>query len=107
MCLWAHLTSFEFCPVFDKNRAKVRLCVCSGVLVMVIYGHDRFFVTVTSRMDIIHDVTKSTVHLCDEKICDFNRFLLHSSVAKLNNRYHKILSELVPMNEKSLLPFQL
>ncbi len=59
----AQLTSFEFCPVFDKNRAKVRLCVCSGVLVTVTYGHDRFFVTVTSRMDIIHDVTKWAVHL--------------------------------------------
>ncbi len=33
--MMAHLTSFEFCPVFDKNRAKVRLCVCSGVLVTV------------------------------------------------------------------------
>ncbi len=63
----AHLTSFEFCPVFDKNRTKVRLCVCSGVLVMVTYGHDRFFVTVTSRMDIIHDVTKWAVHLCLQK----------------------------------------
>ncbi len=28
-------TSFEFCPVFDRNRAKVRLCVCSGVLVTI------------------------------------------------------------------------
>ncbi len=60
----AHLTSFEFCPVFDENRAKVRLCVCSGVLIMVTYGYDRFFVTVTLRMDIIHDVTKWAVHLC-------------------------------------------
>ncbi len=59
----AHLTSFEFCPVFDKNGAKVRLCVCSGVLIMVTYGHDRFFVTVTSRMDIIYDMTKWAVHL--------------------------------------------
>ncbi len=40
--IMAHLTSFESCPVFDKNRAKVRLCVCSGVLVTVTYGHDRF-----------------------------------------------------------------
>ncbi len=62
--IMAHLTSFEFCPVFGKNRAKVRLCVCSGVLIMVTYGQDRFFVTVTSRMDIIHDVTKWAVHLC-------------------------------------------
>ncbi len=59
----AYLTSFEFCPVFDKNSAKARLYVCSGVLVTVTYGHDRFFVTVTSRMDIIHDVTKWAVHL--------------------------------------------
>ncbi len=59
----AHLPSFEFCPVFDKNTAKVRLCVCRGVLVMVTYGHDRFFVMFTSRMDIIHDVTKWAVHL--------------------------------------------
>ncbi len=22
---------FEFCPTFDKNRAKDKLCVCSGV----------------------------------------------------------------------------
>ncbi len=62
----AHLTSIEFCPVFDKSIAKGRLCVCSGVLIMVTYGHDRFFVTVTSRMDIIHDVTKWAVHLCSE-----------------------------------------
>ncbi len=61
--IMAHLTSFEFCPVFDKNRAKVKLCVCSGVLIMVTYGTDRFFVTVTSCMDIIHDVTKWAVHL--------------------------------------------
>ncbi len=61
--IMAHLTSFEFCPVFDKNRVKVGLCVCSGVVVMVTYGHDRFFVTVTSLMDIIHDVTKWAVHL--------------------------------------------
>ncbi len=61
--IMAHLTSFEFCPFFDKNRAKVRVCVCSGVLIMVMYGHDRFFVTVASRMDIIHDVTKWAVHL--------------------------------------------
>ncbi len=40
--IMAHLTSFEFCPVFDKNRAKVRLHICSGVLIMVTYGHDRF-----------------------------------------------------------------
>ncbi len=40
--IMAHLTSFEFCPVFDKNRAKARLCVCSGVKVTVTYGHDRF-----------------------------------------------------------------
>ncbi len=40
--IMTQLTSFEFCPVFDKNRAKVRLCVCSGVLVTVTYGHDRF-----------------------------------------------------------------
>ncbi len=59
--IMAHLSSFEFCPVFDKNRAKVRLCVCSGVLIMVTDGHDRFFVMVTSRMDIIHDVTKWAV----------------------------------------------
>ncbi len=61
--IMAHLTSFEFCPVFDKSRAKVRLCVCSGVWVMVTYGHDRFFVMVTSRMDIIHNMTKWAVHL--------------------------------------------
>ncbi len=61
--IMAHLTSFEFCPVFDKNRAKVRLYVWSSVLVMVTYGHDRFFVMVTSRMDIKHDVTKWAVHL--------------------------------------------
>ncbi len=54
----AHLTSFEFCLVSDENRAKVRLCVCSVVLVMVTYSRDRFFVTVMSRMDIIHDMTK-------------------------------------------------
>ncbi len=62
--IMAHLTSFEFCPIFDKNRAKVRLCVCNGVLVKVTYGYNRFFVTVTSHMDIIHDVTKWAVHLC-------------------------------------------
>ncbi len=62
--IMSHLTSLEFCPVFDKNRARVRLCVCSGVLILVTYSHDRFFVTVTSRMDIIHDVTKWAVHLC-------------------------------------------
>ncbi len=62
--IMVHCYSFEFCPVFDKNRAKVRLCVCSGALIMVTYGHDRFFVTVTSCMDIIHDVTKWAVHLC-------------------------------------------
>ncbi len=62
--IMAHLISFKFCPVFDKRRAKVRLCVCIGVLVMVTYGHDRFFVTVTSHMDVIHDVTKWAVHLC-------------------------------------------
>ncbi len=28
---WHILTSFEFFPTFDKNRAKGRLCVCSGV----------------------------------------------------------------------------
>ncbi len=61
--IMAHHTSFEFCPVFDKNRAKVRLYVCSGLLVTVTYGHDRFFVTVTSHMDIILDVTKWAVHL--------------------------------------------
>ncbi len=65
----AHLTSFEFFPVFDKNGAKVRLCVCSGVLVMVTYGHDRFFGMVTSRMDIINDMAKWAVHLwCNFKI---------------------------------------
>ncbi len=53
--IMTHLTSFEVCPVFEKNRAKVRLCVCTGVLVVVTYGHDRFFVTVTSCMDIIRD----------------------------------------------------
>ncbi len=61
--IMAYLTSFEFCPVFDNNRAKVRLYVCSSVLVMVTYGHDRFFVTVTSHMDLIHVVTKWAVHL--------------------------------------------
>ncbi len=30
---------------------------------MVTYSHNRFFVTVTSCMDIIHDVTKWAVHL--------------------------------------------
>ncbi len=33
--IMAHLTSYEFCPVFDRNRAKVRLCVYSGVLVTI------------------------------------------------------------------------
>ncbi len=61
--IMAHPTSFKVCPGCVKNRAKVRLCVCSGVSVMVTYGHDRFFVTVTSCMDIIHDVTKWAVHL--------------------------------------------
>ncbi len=28
------------------------------------HGHDRFFVTVMSRMHIIHDVTRWAVHLC-------------------------------------------
>ncbi len=32
-------------------------------MVTVPFGHDRFFVIVTSRMDIIHDVTKWAVHL--------------------------------------------
>ncbi len=72
--IMAHLTSFEFCPVFDKNRAKVRLCVCSGVLIMITYGHDRFFVTVTSHMDIIHDMTKWAVHLCSRTLCWFAYF---------------------------------
>ncbi len=62
--IMAHLTCFKVCPVFDKNRAEVRLCVCSGVLVMVTYGHYRFFMTVMSCMDIIHDMTKWAVHLC-------------------------------------------
>ncbi len=63
--IMAHLTSFEFCPVCDENRAEVRLCVFSGVLITVTFGHDRFFVTVTSHMDIIHEVTKWAVHLCE------------------------------------------
>ncbi len=29
--IMAHSTLLEFCPVFDKNRAKGKLCVCSGV----------------------------------------------------------------------------
>ncbi len=71
--IMAHLISFELYPVFDKNRAKVRLCVRSGVSIMVTYGHDRFFVTVTSRMDIIHDVTKWALHLWNKMIhIEFN-----------------------------------
>ncbi len=49
--IMAHLTPSNFVLSLIRTEPKSG----SGVLVMVTYGHNRFFVTVTSRMDIIHD----------------------------------------------------
>ncbi len=45
--IMAHLTSFKFCLVIDKNRAKVRLCVCSGVLVVITYSREQKYSDIT------------------------------------------------------------
>ncbi len=49
--IMVHLTSFKFCPVFDKNRAKGKLCVCSRVC----YVSPSLLLTSPNKVHVINE----------------------------------------------------